>query len=103
MCLFAASLTQRVAAADMDRHPALQIRQREIDAAITAISSAQQRKQRLVLVDGQQLAVTQSPALRRKVKTKDLDFGQEWFSHYRCSLSLFAHPTLPAYQPNDSF
>ena len=66
--LLAAFLAQRVTAADVDRRAAAQVGQREIDSSIAAKGRAQQREQRLVLIDGQELAVTQRPALRREIR-----------------------------------
>src|SRR5262249_17029505 len=72
---------QRVTAADVDRHPRLQIGQGEVHAPVAAERGAEQREQRLVLIDGQQLPVAQSPALGGKTKRKDSDFRQEWVRH----------------------
>ena len=66
--LLAATLAQRVAAADVDRHPAAQVGQREVDPAVAAVGRAEQREQRLVLVDRQELAVALRPALGREVE-----------------------------------
>src|SRR3546814_4633088 len=50
--------------ADMNRNPALEIWQRERCLSVSAVRRAQQRKQRLVLVNGQGLTIAQCPALR---------------------------------------
>ena len=55
--LLAAALAQRVAAADVYRHAPAQVREREIHPPVAAEGRPQQREQRLVLVDGQQLAI----------------------------------------------
>ena len=70
VCL-AAGLADRVAAGEMHRRAALQVGQREGDAAVAAVLRAQQREQRLVLVDRQQLAVAQGPAARRERETRE--------------------------------
>ena len=41
----------------------------------------EQREQRLVLVDRQELAVAQRPALRREAEAHDPDLGEEGFCH----------------------
>ena len=71
---FAAALAQGKAVAHVGGHAALEIGQGEVDASVTAVSGAQQRKQGLVLVDGQQLAIAERPALGRKIEAHDLDF-----------------------------
>ena len=52
--LLASAFSKDVAAAIVDRHSALKIGQREINAAIPAKGRAEQREQRLILVNGQQ-------------------------------------------------
>jgi hypothetical protein len=54
--------------------------------AIPSIRGAEQRKESLVLIDGQRLAVTEGPALWWKIEAKDPDFRQERFSHFSDSL-----------------
>ena len=61
---------------------------------IASIGRAQQRKESLVLVDGQKLAVAQRPALRREIEAKDSDLGQERFSHGCDSLYFGVQPKL---------
>ena len=60
--LLAAALAQGVPAAYVDRGARAQIGEREVDPPIAAKGRAQQREERLVLVDRQQLAVAQSPS-----------------------------------------
>src|ERR687887_268893 len=48
---------------------------------VAAEGCAQQREQRLILVDRQQLAVAQRPALRREVEAHDPDLRQERLRH----------------------
>ena len=59
--LLAAPLAQRVAAAHVDRRPAPQVGQGEVHPAVAAEGRTQQREERLVLVDGQELPVAQGP------------------------------------------
>src|SRR5687767_9521638 len=81
MRLLATFFAQRMTAADMDRCATAKIGKREVDASIAAKSSAEQREQRLVLINGQQLTVTQRPTLRRENETHDSDFREKWFCH----------------------
>src|SRR4051794_20638605 len=70
----------------MDRSPAAQVRQRERRLAVTAIHRAEQREQRLVLVDRQKLAVAERPALGREIPRNNFDFTQIWCAHATPSL-----------------
>src|SRR5436305_5639876 len=81
MRLLAAALAERVAAAHVDGHAAAKIRQSEIDPAVAAIRRAEQRKQRLILIDGQKLPVAERPALRREGERHNANFRKEWFGH----------------------
>ena len=65
----------------MKRSISLEIWQREVGLAIPAVGRAQQREERLVLVDRQLLSVAERPALRGEVEAHDFDFAKEWFSH----------------------
>jgi len=64
-----------VAAALVNRHITPQVRQRERGLAIAAVSGAQQCEEGLVLIDGQELAVAQGPALGCEIKTHYANFG----------------------------
>ena len=77
-CLSTA-LTLGKAVADVEWHAPLEIRQREVDPPVATVSGAQQRKERLVLIDGQQLSVAQRPAFRRKAEGEYPDLAKEWF------------------------
>src|SRR3954451_9723786 len=81
MRLLAAALAQDVAAADMDRRPAAQVGQTEVDAPVAAEGGAEQREQRLVLVDREQLSVGQRPPLGRKHKRHHPDFREQRLGH----------------------
>src|SRR4051794_29653620 len=81
--LLASYLAECVAATHVDWRPALEVRQGEVHPSVAAERRAQQREQRLVLIDGQQLPVAKSPPLRRKGEAHDADLGQERFSHRR--------------------
>ena len=63
MRLLAAALAERVATADMDRRSAPKVGQREVHPAVAAERRAEQREQRLVLIDRQQLPVAQAQPL----------------------------------------
>src|SRR5690348_16609095 len=77
----AALLTQYDAAANVHRHAALQVREGEVYSSVAAIGGAENGKQRLVLIDRQQLPITESPAFGRKIPTDDFYFAQKWFRH----------------------
>src|SRR5215210_2949383 len=79
--LLAASFAERVPAADVNRCAPAQIRQREVHPPVSAEGRAEQREERLVLVDRKELTVAQGPALRSKDEAHDSDFRQKWFSH----------------------
>src|SRR5205807_10403902 len=68
---------------DMNRHLPLQVRQTKIHSPVAAESRPQQTEQCLVLIDRQQLAVTQRPPFRGEAKTEDSDFRKKWFGHSR--------------------
>src|SRR5438046_1108354 len=63
--------------ADVNRGAALEVGNRKSCLAVAAIHRSKQRKQRLVLIDWQQLAVSLGPTSRRKVKRKDLYLAHE--------------------------
>src|ERR1700675_1052855 len=77
----AGGFAQHMSVAHMHRYAALQIRQREGRDSVTAIRRAQQRKQRLILIDGHQLTVTQRPTFGCKPESEDPDLGKKWFCH----------------------
>src|SRR4051794_30956690 len=65
----------------MDGRAAALVRQGEVHAAVAAERRAEQREQRLVLVDRKELAVAHRPTLGREVEAHDPDLGQERLSH----------------------
>src|SRR5258708_15049702 len=81
MRLLAALFAEGMSVAYADGNLPLKIGESEIDAPVTAKSGAQQTKERLVLIDGQQLAVAHRPTFRRKIETHDSDFREKWFCH----------------------
>src|SRR5712691_1734175 len=91
--LLATPLTQGVPTTNVNRDTTSQVRQAKVDAPVAAEGRAQQTEERLVLINGQQLSVTQRPALRRKNETHDSDFRQEWFCHNFYSAGRVANPT----------
>src|SRR5437016_1064873 len=81
MRLLAALFAEGVAATDVNRDIALKVGQREIHPPVAAIGGAEEREQRLVLIDRQELPVAQRPALGGEAKGHDADFGEKWFRH----------------------
>ncbi len=81
MGLLAAFLAAREILALMNRYVSLKIRQPEIHASVAAVGRAEQREERLVLIDRYQLLVAKRPTLWREAEAHDSDFGKEWFSH----------------------
>jgi hypothetical protein len=79
--LLAASLAESVTTTYMDRRARAQVGQREVHASIAAVGRAEQTKERLILIDGQQLPVALRPAFRRKDKGHDSDFTEKRFGH----------------------
>src|SRR3954468_20174182 len=63
------------------RSTPLQVRQGEIALAISAIGGAEQREERGVLREWQELAVAPGPALRREVEGEDADFSDKRICH----------------------
>ena len=86
--LLAAALAEGVPAADVDRRAASKVGQGEVDPAVAAERRSQQREQRLVLVDRQQLTVAQRPSLRGELEPHDPDLGQEWLGHAQAPLMV---------------
>jgi hypothetical protein len=74
----AGGFTQRVGVAHVDRNAAAQVGKREVGLPVASVAGAQEREQRLVLVDGQELPIAQRPAFGWKVERDDLDLAQEW-------------------------
>jgi hypothetical protein len=60
-------------------HATLQIWQCEVRLAVAAISRAQDGKQGLVLINGQELPVARSPSLGRKIESEHPYFTDKWF------------------------
>ena len=56
-------------------HRTLQVGQREVAFAVSTVCGAEQREERGVLTDGQELTIAESPALRRKTEWKDANFS----------------------------
>ena len=81
MAFLSASLAERTrgaprALAEMDRRARAQVGQGERGLPVAAVRRAQQREERLVLVDRQHLPVAERPSLRREVEGDDADFGK---------------------------
>src|SRR5438477_3188497 len=69
------------AAAYVNRHTASQVGKGKGCLPVAAIHRAQQREERLILVDGKQLPIAKRPPLWRKVPTDYLDFTHKWLRH----------------------
>ena len=67
-----------------------EVGQREVGLAVAAVRGAEQREQRLVLVDRQELAVAERPALGREVEADDLDFAEKGSCPWRVLASGLA-------------
>src|ERR1700712_547737 len=83
---FAAALSQKAlrkcaALPLMDGSRAAEIRQRKGRFPVTAVKGAEQREQRGVLRNRQQLAVAGRPTRGCKVAGENPDFGDEWVRH----------------------
>src|SRR5688572_16349240 len=65
----------------MHRCSAFQVGQGEGGLAVAAVGRAQQREQRRVLRQRQQLAVAPRPPLWREVEREYADLGNEWVGH----------------------
>src|SRR5437763_5493360 len=68
----------RLAPADMNRRGVGQIWQGEGGLAIASVERTKQRKERCVLRDGQELAVTLRPATRGEIASKYSDLRDKW-------------------------
>jgi hypothetical protein len=80
-------LTHSKSGAHMDWNPTAQIGQREGRLAITSKGGAKQRKQSLVLIDGQKLSITKRPALGSEVPGYEFQFRHVWRAHVIAFLS----------------
>jgi len=87
MGLLSGQLTQEDSISHVDRDSSLKIRQRERGPPITTVGRSQYREQSLVLIDCQQLSITERPALWREIPTNYFDLSQEWFRHVYTSPS----------------
>src|SRR3954470_22530345 len=88
MRLLAAALAERMAAADMDRRAAAQVGKTKVDAPVAAEVGAEQREQRLVLVNREKLSVAQRPPLGRKAERHHSDFREKRLGHVPPLISL---------------
>src|SRR2546421_10889395 len=79
--LLAAFFAKRMALTHVNWHPRPEIGQAEVHPTVASIGGAEEGKERLVLVDRQELPVAKRPAFRREGKTHDSYFGKERFSH----------------------
>ena len=85
--LLAAAFTQHArhearSVPGMDRRATAQVGQCERGLAVAAIGRAEQRKQRLVLADREQLPRTDRPAARREIESEHPDLAEVWRRHW---------------------
>lgn len=78
----AAGLSQVNPVSDMEWNATLEIRQREVCPPVSTVSGAQDRKERLILIDGQQGAIAHRPALGRESERENFYFTKKWFRHW---------------------
>ena len=69
---------QSSALALTDRHATTQVRQRKGGGAIATVGGPQQREERGVLRDGQELAVAKRPSFGREIEGENADFSNKW-------------------------
>src|SRR5215510_11499660 len=91
-------LPQWMLSAEVNWSAATQIGERESSAPVAAVGSAQNREERLVLIDRQHLPVTHRPAFRCEVKADHSDLGEKRLGHTLSSTmdSRPMQPYLPA-------
>ncbi len=73
--------TETRSIAHVNRHATLQVGQGKVRRSIAAIGGAKQRKQSRILCNGQQLPITQCPALRGKVESNHQDRSKIYIRH----------------------
>jgi hypothetical protein len=81
------------------REASTEIRQRKRTLTIPAIGCADQIEQRIVLWDGQELSITETPSLRWEISPEHPDFAYVWLTHRfipPANLRPFGNP-LPKY------
>src|ERR1700731_4605884 len=66
---------------EVNRHMPLQVWERKVRLTIAAVHRAEEREERLVLVNWQELAVAERPISGGKVPGDDFYFANEWCSH----------------------
>jgi len=74
---FASCLSESKSSSLVKGYTAAQVGQRKGCLAVAAISGAKQREKRLVLINGQKLAIAHGPVSRIETKAKDFYFRQE--------------------------
>jgi len=76
---FTGGFSLRVPVSDVNWHSSLKVRELEGRCTISSVHCAQQRKERLILVDRKCLPIAKRPASRWKIKAESPDFSNEWF------------------------
>jgi hypothetical protein len=76
--LLTADLPKTDALSDMYSRSTLQVRQRKGSLPVAAVGCSQNRKQRLILVNGQQLTIAKRPTLGREVPGNYFNFAEKW-------------------------
>src|SRR4051794_9978838 len=100
--LHPAGLAQYETAALVHRHPGLQVRQCEGLLAIAAVGGADEVEQRVVLGDGQELALAEQPADRREVAAEHPDLTDVGITHSTFSSSVSGLKTAWNSRPSAS-
>lgn len=77
MRILARGLPLRVAIPHAYGHTTLEVGESERGPAITTVSGAQERKERLILIDRQELPIAERPALGRKAKGEECKLSNE--------------------------
>jgi hypothetical protein len=72
------------ALARLRRVPAAQVGEGEVRLAVAAVGRAEQREERGVLRDRQDLSVAEGPALRGEVVGNEADLTEKWATGYGC-------------------
>ena len=72
-------IRQPLPLADADRRTTAKVRQAEGGLSVATVSRPEQGEKGLVLVDWQEAAVADRPALRSEVKAEDAELSDEWF------------------------
>src|SRR5262249_61867693 len=79
--LFSALAAERELAVEVDRNSATEVGQGEVGRAVATVRRTEQREERLVLIDRQELAVAHGPSAGRKVEAEEPDLTEKRLAH----------------------